>query len=74
MSNPLVQLQEATVRRHCKILRMPTMAAQFSRLAEPAVREKKTSVGYRKRCWRSRSRSGSGTLLTGESGKLICRG
>jgi DNA replication protein DnaC len=46
MSNSLAQLQEATVRQHCKVLRMPTMAAQFSRLAEQAVREKKTSVGY----------------------------
>jgi len=46
MSNPLAQLQEATIRQHCKTLRMPTMAAQFGRLAEQAVREKKTSVGY----------------------------
>jgi DNA replication protein DnaC len=46
MSNPLAQLQEATIRQHCKALRMPTMAAQFSRLAEQAARENKTSVGY----------------------------
>src|SRR5580704_15822299 len=46
MSHPLAQLQEATVKQHCKILRMPMMGAQFSSLAEQAVREKKSHVGY----------------------------
>jgi DNA replication protein DnaC len=41
-----VQLQEATIRQHCKVLRMPTIGAQFSSLAEQAVREKKTHAGY----------------------------
>ena len=42
MSSQLVQLQDATIKQHCKTLRMPTMASQFSTLAEQAVREKKT--------------------------------
>src|SRR5882724_11677298 len=46
MSNPLAQLQEATIKQHCKTLRMPMMASHFSSLAEQAVREKKTHAGY----------------------------
>ncbi len=46
MTGPTVQLQDATIRQHCKALRMPTIASQFSTLAEQAVREKKTHVGY----------------------------
>ena len=40
MSSQLAQLQEATIKQHCKTLRMPMMASQFSTLAEQAVREK----------------------------------
>lgn len=46
MSNQLALLEEATIKQHCKALRMPMMASQFSSLAEQAVREKKTHVGY----------------------------
>ena len=46
MSSHLAQLQEATIKQHCKTLRMPMMASQFSTLAEQAVREKKTHTGY----------------------------
>ena len=46
MSSQLAQLQEATIKQHCKTLRMPMMASQFSTLAEQAVREKKTHAGY----------------------------
>ena len=41
MSNQLALLHEATVRQHCKMLRMPMMGSQFSSLAEQAVRENK---------------------------------
>jgi len=44
MSNPLAELQEATIKQHCKALRMPMMGMQFSSLAEQAVREKKTHM------------------------------
>jgi|ERR1700693_3648875 len=46
MSSQLTQLQEAAIKQHCKTLRMPMMASQFSTLAEQAVREKKTHTGY----------------------------
>ena len=46
MSGQLVSLQDATIKQHCKMLRMPTIAAQFSTLAEQAVREKQTHTGY----------------------------
>ena len=46
MNSQLIQLQEATIAQHCKALRMPTMAAQFNTLAEQAVREKRTHLGY----------------------------
>jgi len=46
MSGQLVSLQDATIKQHCKTLRMPTIASQFSTLAEQAVREKQTHTGY----------------------------
>ena len=46
MSQQLVPLQDATIRQHCKTLRMPTIGGQFSTLAEQAVRERKTHLGY----------------------------
>src|ERR1035437_10140359 len=46
MSTQLAQLQESTIKQHCKALRMPMMAMQFSSLAEQAVKEKKTHTGY----------------------------
>jgi len=45
MSGPLA-LQEATLRQQCKVLRLPTVAAQCVRLAEQAVRHKQTHLGY----------------------------
>jgi hypothetical protein len=46
MSNPMVQLQEGTIKAQCKLLRMPIMASQFSSVAAQAVREKETHIGY----------------------------
>ena len=34
MSNQMAQLQEATIKAHCKTLRMPMIASQFGTLAE----------------------------------------
>lgn len=39
-------LEAATVRQQCKVLRMPTIAAQCAQLAEQAVRERRTHLGY----------------------------
>ena len=46
MSQQFAQLQEATIKQHCKSLRMPMIASQFSAVAEQAVREKKSHIGY----------------------------
>jgi DNA replication protein DnaC len=40
------ELQEQAIRQHCKVLRMPTIGSQFARLADAAVREKQSHVGY----------------------------
>lgn len=39
-------LQDQAIRQHCKALRMPTIGGQFSRLAETAVREQQSHLGY----------------------------
>jgi DNA replication protein DnaC len=46
MSSQIAHLEEAMITQHCKALRMPTMATQFSPLAEQAIREKKTHLSY----------------------------
>lgn len=39
-------LQEASIRQHCKVLHMPSVAAHFTKMAEEAVREKQSHVDY----------------------------
>src|SRR4051812_20391651 len=46
MSHQLVQFQEATIKQHCQWLRLPMIASQFSSVAEQAVREKQSHLGY----------------------------
>src|SRR5215472_2009335 len=46
MSRQMVELQDATIKAQCKVLRMPMIASQFATLAEQAIREKKSHVGY----------------------------
>jgi DNA replication protein DnaC len=46
MSAEGAALEAAIIRQQCKVLRMPTIAAQCSRLAEQAVRERRTHLGY----------------------------
>src|ERR1700692_3174337 len=45
-SNQMAQVQGATIKAQCKTLRMPMIASQFGTLAEQAIREKKSHVGY----------------------------
>jgi DNA replication protein DnaC len=40
------ELQEQSIRQHCKTLRMPTIGGQFARLADAATREGQSHVGY----------------------------
>lgn len=39
-------VEAASIRQHCKTLRMPTVASQFHKLAEQAQRDKQTHVRY----------------------------
>src|SRR5271155_5160053 len=39
-------LEAATIRQQCRVLRLPTVAAQCTQLAEQAVRERRTHLGY----------------------------
>jgi len=40
------ELQDQAIRQHCKALRMPTIGAQFARLADAAAREGQSHIGY----------------------------
>src|SRR3984893_10661469 len=40
-------LEAATISQHCKLLHLPAVAAQCAQLAEQAVRERRTHLGYR---------------------------
>ena len=62
MSNQMVQLQEATIKAHCKTLRMPMIASQFGTLAEQAIREKKNHIGYLEALLLADARPGRGRL------------
>lgn len=46
MKEPTTSLQEASVGQHCKVLRLPTVGSQFGKMAEEAVREKQSHLGY----------------------------
>lgn len=46
MSAPTAALEEAAIRQQCKALHMPTIAAQCSRLAEQAVKQRQSYLGY----------------------------
>ena len=45
-SKTLTTLHESAVREHCKRLHLPTIGAQFARLAEAAEREHQSYLGY----------------------------
>jgi DNA replication protein DnaC len=46
MTRQMAELQDATIKAQCKLLRMPMIASQFATLAEQAIREKKSHAGY----------------------------
>ncbi|MBV8090796.1 MAG: ATP-binding protein, partial [Alphaproteobacteria bacterium] len=46
MNAESVILEAATIRQQCKLLRMPAIATQCAQLAEQAVRERQTHLGY----------------------------
>jgi DNA replication protein DnaC len=46
MSTHAVTLEIATIGQQCKVLHLPAVAAQCAQLAEQAVRERRTHLGY----------------------------
>jgi DNA replication protein DnaC len=46
MSAPSIALQQASIQRYAKQLRLPTLGGQFVRLAEEAIKEKQSHVSY----------------------------
>jgi DNA replication protein DnaC len=46
MSTVPASLQEASIHAHCKTLRIPTIAAQYSRIADQATRQGHSHVRY----------------------------
>lgn len=46
MSAHTAVLEMATIRQQCKVLHLPTVAAQCGQLAEQAVRERRTHLGF----------------------------
>jgi DNA replication protein DnaC len=46
MSLPTAALEQATIRQYCKQLRTPTIAAQFEKMAEEAVKQKQSHGRY----------------------------
>lgn len=39
-------VDHAVIRQHCRHLRLPTVAAQFDKLAQEALKERQTHVSY----------------------------
>jgi len=46
MNTESVALETATIRQQCKMLHLPAVAGQCAQLAEQAVRERRTHLGY----------------------------
>ena len=46
MNENTVNLLEASIHQHCKVLRTPTISSQFARMADEAMREKQSHMGY----------------------------
>jgi DNA replication protein DnaC len=46
MSATPLALQQATILQHCKVLHLPTISGQCGPLAEQAVRERHSHLGY----------------------------
>ena len=46
MSQPTQALEHASVRQYCKVVKVPVISANFARLAEQAVKENHSHIGY----------------------------
>jgi DNA replication protein DnaC len=46
MNAPVADLHHAAIRQHCKHLRLPSIAAQFDKLEQEAVKQRRTHAAY----------------------------
>jgi DNA replication protein DnaC len=46
MSTITMSMQEASIHAHCRTLRIPTLAAQYARIAEQAMRQGYSHIRY----------------------------
>ena len=66
-------LREESVRQHCRLLRLPTVAAQFSRLAEEAAKQQYGPVRYLEALLAAELKSAREVRLHAASLKPSCR-
>jgi hypothetical protein len=73
MSEQGAALLEAAIRQHCKALRLPTVASQFLRLAQQAVKANMSHIEYLeathsgRRAGRARATDGAAPVAGGSS-------
>jgi DNA replication protein DnaC len=46
MNPARAQVEHAAIRQHCRHLRLPTVAGQFDKLAQEAIKERQTHISY----------------------------
>jgi DNA replication protein DnaC len=46
MSQPTQALEHASVQQYCKVVKVPVISANFAPLAEQAVKENRSHIGY----------------------------
>jgi hypothetical protein len=74
MSAQTAALEAATIGQQCKVLHLPTVAAQCAQLAEQALRERRSHLGFLEALLPPNSRNANSGWLSGASAKRVCRG
>jgi hypothetical protein len=74
MSTQTAVLEAATIRQQCKALHLPSVAAHCAQLAEQAARERRTHLGYLKRCCKPSSRTANTGWWGDGCATRTCRG
>ena len=67
-------LETASIQQQCKVLRLPAIAAQCGQLAEQAVRERRSHLGFLEALLQPNSRNVKTGWWSGAFVKRICRG
>jgi hypothetical protein len=66
-------LEVATIGQWCKVLHLPAVGAQCSQLAEQAVRERRTHLGFLEALLQAELEEREQRLIPGAFAKRICR-